>query len=103
MNNKVINSRLIGILVEERAQCELTPLFALNNGHIELSSAEKQNVAKAAKLLAHTTATVLRQRQISGIVRWCTTQRTLLDLVPTHRFGETPFFRVENSDFQLCE
>lgn len=61
-NNRVINSQLINVLIQERAQCELTPLFALNNGHIELSSAEKQNVAKAAKLLSHTTATVLRQR-----------------------------------------
>lgn len=61
-NNKKINSQLVRVLIEERATCELTPLFMLTIGHVEMSSAEKQNVAKAAKLLSHTTATMLKER-----------------------------------------
>lgn len=60
--NKIINSRLVRVLIEERATCELTPLFMLTIAHVDMSSAEKQNVAKATKLLSHTTATMLKER-----------------------------------------
>lgn len=59
---RTLNTRFLRILIDERANCELTPIFALNNGHLELSPAEKQNVSKAAKLLSHTTATALTER-----------------------------------------
>lgn len=51
---RVINTKLIRMLIDQRSNCELTPLFALTNKHLDLSSAEKQNMAKAAKLLSHT-------------------------------------------------
>lgn len=61
-NGKLITTNLLYQLIEEREKCELTPLFAFDTTHLELSSTEKQNVRKAVKLLSHTTATALHRR-----------------------------------------
>ena len=60
-NGTIVTAQPLRDLVEGRLGAEITLLFKLNTGHLELSSQERQNVRRAAELLSRTTAVSLRR------------------------------------------
>uniref|UniRef100_A0A182XQ36 THAP-type domain-containing protein n=1 Tax=Anopheles quadriannulatus TaxID=34691 RepID=A0A182XQ36_ANOQN len=71
--DKIISVAALKALVQERLKVEMTPLFKLTQGHLILSSQERQNVRRAAELLSRTTATCLR--------RYCAEEKELADFI----------------------